>query len=326
MDMSINFPHLGIYLDHVGKSINIGGFEITYYGMIIAVGMLLGIWFIILEAKRTNQNQDFYLDLLIIAIVSGVIGARLYYVVFNWETYSGNLREIFDIRSGGLAIYGGMLFGMLGAAIFCKIKKTSFFKMADTACIGIVIGQILGRWGNFFNREAFGEYTNNFLAMQLPVSAVRKSEITPQMLQHLITYNGVEYIQVHPTFLYECLWNILLLAVLMWYRRHKKSQGELFLMYLVGYGLGRAWIEGLRTDQLLLPGMGIPVSQVLSVCLVVGGSAMIITKRTLQIKRDALKKQRVTDENESKHTGDEENEGNSKGIEEQDRGITGKTQ
>ena len=149
----------------------------------------------------------------------------------------------------------------------------------DTASMSIVFGQIMGRWGNFFNREAFGDYTNNLFAMQLPVSAVRANEITQKMWDHVVTVNGVEYIQVHPTFLYESLWNVGVLLFLFWFRKRKKFNGEVFLMYLIGYGLGRIWIEGLRTDQLLLPVVGLPVSQLLSGCLVVGCTILVVWKR-----------------------------------------------
>lgn len=137
----------------------------------------------------------------------------------------------------------------------------------------------IGRWGNFFNREAFGEYTNNLLAMQLPVSAVRKNEITSAMWNHVVTIGGVEYIQVHPTFLYEGLWSFMVLLFLFWFRKRKKFEGELFFCYLAGYGAGRFWIESLRTDQLLLPGIHVPVSQMLSAVLVVVSLSVIICKR-----------------------------------------------
>jgi phosphatidylglycerol:prolipoprotein diacylglycerol transferase len=142
-----------------------------------------------------------------------------------------------------------------------------------------VTGQIIGRWGNFFNREAFGEYTNSLLAMKLPVDAVRASDITDKMRQHMEIVDGISYIQVHPTFLYESLWNTGVLIILLLYRRHKKFEGELFLMYLFGYGLGRVWIEGLRTDQLLLPGTSIPVSQLLSACMIVLSAVTILYQR-----------------------------------------------
>ena len=279
MDMEINFPNLGIYLDHVGKNISIFGFSIAYYGIVIVTGMMIAIWIAQREAKRTGQNPEQYLDLAMIGIAAGILGARIYYVIFAWDYYKDDLLSIFNIRQGGLAIYGGIIGAGIAVVIYSRKKKQNFSLLMDTASMSIVFGQIMGRWGNFFNREAFGDYTNNLFAMQLPVSAVRANEITQKMWDHVVTVNGVEYIQVHPTFLYESLWNVGVLLFLFWFRKRKKFNGEVFLMYLIGYGLGRIWIEGLRTDQLLLPVVGLPVSQLLSGCLVVGCTILVVWKR-----------------------------------------------
>ena len=279
MDMEINFPNLGIYLDHVGKNISIFGFSIAYYGIVIVTGMMIAIWIAQREAKRTGQNPEQYLDLAMIGIAAGILGARIYYVIFAWDYYKDDLLSIFNIRQGGLAIYGGIIGACIAVVIYSRKKKQNFGLLMDTASMSIVFGQIMGRWGNFFNREAFGDYPNNLFAMQLPVSAVRANEITQKMWDHVVTVNGVEYIQVHPTFLYESLWNVSVLLFLFWFRKRKKFNGEVFLMYLIGYGLGRIWIEGLRTDQLLLPVVGLPVSQLLSGCLVVGCTILVVWKR-----------------------------------------------
>ena len=279
MDMEINFPNLGIYLDHVGKNISIFGFSIAYYGIVIVTGMMIAIWIAQREAKRTGQNPEQYLDLAMIGIAAGILGARIYYVIFAWDYYKDDLLSIFNIRQGGLAIYGGIIGACIAVVIYSRKKKQNFSLLMDTASMSIVFGQIMGRWGNFFNREAFGDYTNNLFAMQLPVSAVRANEFTQKMWDHVVTVNGVEYIQVHPTFLYESLWNVGVLLFLFWFRKRKKFNGEVFLMYLIGYGLGRIWIEGLRTDQLLLPVVGLPVSQLLSGCLVVGCTILVVWKR-----------------------------------------------
>ena len=279
MDMEINFPNLGIYLDHVGKNISIFGFSIAYYGIVIVTGMMIAIWIAQREAKRTGQNPEQYLDLAMIGIAAGILGARIYYVIFAWDYYKDDLLSIFNIRQGGLAIYGGIIGACIAVVIYSRKKKQNFSLLMDTASMSIVFGQIMGRWGNFFNREAIGDYTNNLFAMQLPVSAVRANEITQKMWDHVVTVNGVEYIQVHPTFLYESLWNVGVLLFLFWFRKRKKFNGEVFLMYLIGYGLGRIWIEGLRTDQLLLPVVGLPVSQLLSGCLVVGCTILVVWKR-----------------------------------------------
>ena len=277
MDMEINFPNLGIYLDHVGKNISIFGFSIAYYGIVIVTGMMIAIWIAQREAKRTGQNPEQYLDLAMIGIAAGILGARIYYVIFAWDYYKDDLLSIFNIRQGGLAIYGGIIGACIAVVIYSRKKKQNFSLLMDTASMSIVFGQIMGRWGNFFNREAFGDYTNNLFAMQLPVSAVRANEITQKMWDHVVTVNGVEYIQVHPTFLYESLWNVGVLLFLFWFRKRKKFNGEVFLMYLIGYGLGRIWIEGLRTDSLLLvPSLGLRASQLVAAAAVVGGVALEI--------------------------------------------------
>ena len=281
MNTSINFPNLGIHLSNVGKSISIGGFEIAYYGMIIACGMILGLCIAMWVAKKTNQNPDQYFDVALYAIPIALIGARAYYVIFSWDQYKDNLIHILYFREGGLAIFGGVIAAVITFYVYVKIKKQNFWLMADTACVGLVLGQIIGRWGNFFNREAFGGYTNGLFAMQLPLNAVRSSDVTQEMMEHLQTIDGVQYIQVHPTFLYENLWNIgvLLLLLLLLFTKHKKFHGEIFLLYLAGYGIGRFWIEGLRTDQLLLPGIKLPVSQVLSAVVAIVSIAVILIQR-----------------------------------------------
>lgn len=277
--MSINFPNLGIHLGHVGKSISIFGFEIAYYGIIIGIGMIVGVLIAAAEAKRTKQNSEDYFDLAIFAIIFAIIGARLYYVIFSWENYKDDLLSIFNIRQGGLAIYGGIIAAVITVIVFARIRQLSAWKLMDTACLGLIAGQMIGRWGNFFNREAFGDYTNNVFAMQLPVDAVRASDITEKMQEHIRLIDGVSYIQVHPTFLYESLWCLGVFIFLNFYKRYKKFDGEVFFMYLLGYGLGRVWIEGLRTDQLCIPGIGWPVSQVLAGVLVVVAPVVIYLGR-----------------------------------------------
>ena len=279
MHYNISFPNLGIYLDHVGKSISIFGFSIAYYGMIIGAAILIGFLIATAEAKRTGQNPEDYLDMGLVGVIAGIAGARIYYVIFSWDLYKDNLLSIFNLREGGLAIYGGVIGAVIAVFVMAAVKKKSPFQILDTIALALLNGQMLGRWGNFFNREAFGEYTNNLLAMQLPVSAVRKNEITSAMWNHVVTIGGVEYIQVHPTFLYEGLWSFMVLLFLFWFRKRKKFEGELFFCYLAGYGAGRFWIESLRTDQLLLPGIHVPVSQMLSAVLVIVSLSVIICKR-----------------------------------------------
>ena len=281
----IAFPNIGIYIPHLPKGITIGGFTIAFYGMIIAVGMLSGLWLACHQAQRTGQKKEVYTDFAIYAIIFSLIGARVYYVAFSWENYKDDLLQIFNTRGGGMAIYGAVIAAILTAIIYCKVKKYNFFLLADTAVGGLVLGQIIGRYGNFFNREAFGEYTNSLFAMRLRVDQVNPANITELMRSHMTTVDGVQYIQVHPTFLYESLWNILVLVLILVFTTKKKFNGEIFLLYLVGYALGRVWIEGLRTDQLQIGSTGIAVSQVLSGAIVVVGVVVWICVRRKLGKR-----------------------------------------
>ena len=271
MDMQINFPNLGIFLEHVGKNFSVFGFEIAFYGCTMATGIIAGYLLAAREAKRTGQNPDDYLDMLLYAVFFAIIGARLYYVIFSWDYYKDNLLSILNLRQGGLAIYGGIIGAFTTVYFFAKKRKLSWLQMLDTACPGLALGQVVGRWGNFFNREAFGDYTNGLFAMQLPVSAVRSGEITEKMWEHMEVIDGIQFIQVHPTFLYEGLWNLGVIIFLFIYRDKKKFQGELVLWYLALYGVGRFWVEALRTDQLLIPGIGFPISQLLGAVLAVSG-------------------------------------------------------
>lgn len=276
LESSIYFPNLHIYLQHVGKNFDVFGISIAFYGVTIGIGMLLGVLFLLREARITGQNEDAYLDISMIVIVCSVIGARLYYVVFSWDLYRDNLLSIFNIRQGGLAIYGGVLAGILSGIVVARAFKIPFFKGADTVILGLVIGQIIGRWGNFFNREAFGGYSDGLFAMQLPLDAIRSmDDVTAEMLAHAQTIGGTTFVSVHPTFLYESLWNLGLFLILLWYRRRKRFEGEIFFLYLLGYGVGRCWIENLRTDQLLLWHTQLPVSQLLAVLLIVISAARI---------------------------------------------------
>lgn len=281
MSTAIYFPHLGIHLEHVGKSISVFGIEIAYYGIIIGCGMFIGLLIALAEAKRTGQNQEDYLDFAIIAIIFSIIGARLYYVIFSWDVYKEDLLSIFNVREGGLAIYGGVITAIITTFVFARVKKLSAPLMLDTACLGLVAGQMIGRWGNFFNREAFGDYTDGIFTMQIPLNAARASDITTKMREHIVEISGVDFIQVHPTFLYESLWCLLVLVLLLAYRRRKVFDGEIVLLYLFGYGIGRVWIEGLRTDQLKLPVTGLPVSQVLAGIVVILVPVFIIRKRKM---------------------------------------------
>lgn len=283
MTTNINFPNLGIHLENVGKTVTVFGFEIAYYGIIIGIGVLAGIIMAAFLAKKTGQDPDTYYDLALYAVVLSVIGARIYYVIFSWDSYKNDLLSIFNIRQGGLAIYGGVIAAIITVAVYGKIKKIPFGLLADTAGPGLILGQIIGRWGNFFNREAFGDYTDNLFAMQLPENAVRSSDLTRTMIENAEIIDGIRYIQVHPTFLYESLWNIGVLILMLLWIKHKKFDGQVFLIYLFGYGVGRFWIEGLRTDSLMFFGTGLRVSQMLAIVLAV--SAIVINIVMLRKKK-----------------------------------------
>ncbi len=263
--MDIAFPNLGIYLKNVPQAFYIGGFRIALYGCMIALGMILGILMATRIARKTEQSPDIYWDISLWLIIFSVIGARIYYVIFFWDAYKDDLLQIFNLRAGGLAIYGGVIGGIVTAYVYCVIKKLYLPQILDTAVYGLLVGQIVGRWGNFFNREVFGGYSDGLLAMRLPIAAVRSRDITAQLSEHIA--EGTNYIQVHPTFLYEGLWNLGVLIILLLFLKHRHFKGEIFLMYLAGYGIGRAWIEAIRTDQLYITGTSIPVNLVMGVAL-----------------------------------------------------------
>lgn len=270
-NMDIAFPNLGIYLRNVPKSFSVFGFTIAFYGVIIAVGVLAGVLLAAYVAKQEKLDPDVIWDFAIYAIFFSIVGARVYYVVFSWDRYRDDLLDIFNLRNGGLAIYGAVIAAFLTLWIYCRLKKQSFLQLSDICVPGLVLGQVIGRWGNFTNREVFGEYTDSLLAMRLPIQMVRAGDISETISAHIV--EGTNYIQVHPTFLYESLWNLALLCLLLLYRKHKKFEGEQWLIYLGGYGIGRAWIEGIRTDTLFIPHTNIAVSQVLAVLLVVVSAA-----------------------------------------------------
>ena len=272
----ISFKNLGIFFKNVGKGISIGPVTLAYYGIIIAVGVLLALYVVRKRVRETGQNEDDYTDIAFFTVVFGIIGARVYYVLFSWSYYRDHLSEIINIREGGLAIYGGIIFGVITICICGKIKKIRFGTLLDTAALAVPVGQILGRLGNFFNREAFGGYSDGLFAMQIPVGEVRPGEITEEMAANLVDIDGVRCISVHPTFLYESVWNILLLIFLFLMRNRLKRRGSLFALYALGYGIGRFFIERLRTDQLLIPGTSVPVSMAVSVVAAVAGAGYIV--------------------------------------------------
>lgn len=292
MEMSIRFPKLGIVFEYVIRAFRIHEFELSVYGILIAIGMLAGLMVMLLEVKRAKENPDHYLVMTIFSVLGGLAGARLFYVMFSWKQFQNNLMEIFCIKDGGMAVYGAIFGGTLAIVLYARLKKMNFLRMADFACIGMLIGQIIGRWGDFFNRESFGEYTDCIFSMLLPLASVRSSEVTSLMRENLITIDSVSYIQVHPTFFYESVWCLFLLLVLLGYKRKKKFQGEIFMRYLAGYGFGRFWIEYLRTDGLMIPGIKVSASLVISAGLFIVFGTVATVERAMMKKREKLRQRR----------------------------------
>ena len=221
------------------------GIDVMWYGILMATGMILGTYLALKEAERVGISEDDVLNLAIFAIPAGVLGARLYYVIFNWGYYSQNPSQILNFRGGGMAIHGALIGGILAGLIYTKIKKINFFKMADIALIGMPLAQAIGRWGNYINGEAHGGPTN------LPWG---------------IMVGGVK---VHPTFLYESIWDFGILIFLWMFRKKKKYEGQVAVYYIILYSLGRFFIEGLRTDSLMIGPLR--MAQVISLVGVVGG-------------------------------------------------------
>ncbi|MBZ4644966.1 MAG: phosphatidylglycerol---prolipoprotein diacylglyceryl transferase [Petroclostridium sp.] len=250
----IRFPGLGLEFFIDRTAFTIFGLPIYWYGIIISTGFLLGLMIAIFEAKRTGLDPEIIMDVALYGTPAAIVGARLYYVIFY-----GNLSEIFLIRQGGLAIYGAIIAALISTIIYCKIKRINVWKVFDIGTLGLIIAQAIGRWGNFVNQEAYGG----------PTSLPWRMEIYDAEAQARIA--------VHPTFLYESLWNLLGFVFLMWYRKRKKFEGEMFLLYAFWYGLGRFWIEGLRTDSLYWGSFR--VSQVVAAVSVILSIGLMISFR-----------------------------------------------
>ena len=262
-DSAITFPMLGNLTINPPSYFTVFGMDIYFYGVIIGLGFILGILYCSHNSRRFGIDQDSVYDVMIWLIPTAIIGARLYYVLFRLDYYVQHPNEIFAIHNGGLAIYGGVIAGVLVIWLVCRKKKIPLGAMLDLLCYGLLIGQILGRWGNFMNREAFGAATELPWRMRLWTSATT-------------------YMDVHPTFLYESLWNVIGLLLLYFVvSRARRFDGENTCFYFIWYGLGRFWIEGLRTDSLYLFhwtlfGQRIRVSQALSLVMVLVCAGILV--------------------------------------------------
>ena len=254
---NISFPSLGIDIDPV-REFSIGPLSIHMYGLIIAFGLVLATIYCMRRAPRFGLTEDHVLDGVLCITPFAIICARAYYCAFSWELYADNPISVLYIWEGGIAIYGGVLGAIIGMYVFCRVKKLSLGATLDLVLLGFLIGQSIGRWGNFFNREAFGAETDTWLRMGL-----------------LDTFTGT-VVYHHPTFLYESLWNALGFVVLHFLSKKREYDGQIALGYAVWYGLGRTFIEGLRTDSLYIPGTALRVSQVLAAASCLIAAAVLV--------------------------------------------------
>lgn len=293
------FPNLGIFIKNLKNTIHIGNFTIAYYGIIIAIGMLIAFTVVISLAKKKKISEDYFYDLFIIIIVLGIIGARAYYVIFNWDYYQLRMHEILNIRAGGLAVFGGIIASLIGVAVYCKIKKCNFLQLVDLSVVGLAIGQAIGRYGNFFNMEAYGTYTNNLLAMRMNMQYLDPANIDLTQLANVIEEGGARYIQAHPTFFYESALNIILFIILLIiFNKFYDFTGKLLATYLVGYGAIRFFVESLRTDSLMFGALR--ASQVVAVICVIIGMLIYIIHYTKGGKKTLKESERIQKTEENK--------------------------
>lgn len=279
---TVSFPGLGLDFEVNRVAFSIGDLPVYWYGILIALGFILAILYVSRRAREFGVDADRMLDVILGGAIGGIVGARAYYVILQWDYYGQNLSQIFNTRSGGMAIYGGLIGGVLIGLLMCKIRRVKFMPALDLVVGGFLIGQGIGRWGNFVNIEAFGANTS------LPWG-MSSSVITDYLTQHEAELEAIGMdidpnMPVHPTFLYESLWCLLSFAFIAWYTRRRKFDGELTLLYMMWYGAGRAVIEGLRTDSLMIPGTSLRASQVLAAAMAVVAAIIWIVK-TSKVKK-----------------------------------------
>lgn len=265
----IVFPHLNIDITIDKTAFSIFGIDIQWYGLIISIGILLAIFFGFSQMKKYGLNSDRTLDCIIGGIIGGVVGARIYYVAFSWDSYKDNLKSIFNIREGGLAIYGGIIGAVLVAFIVAKIRQVKMLPLLDIAGMGFLIGQGIGRWGNFTNQEAFGSNTDLPWGMS---GGTIQARIYNMIENGNLDISAKEL--VHPCFLYESIWCLIGFVVLYMYSKHRKYDGQMFLLYVAWYGFERSIVEGLRTDSLMLG--NVRISQVLAIVLTVTSIILLL--------------------------------------------------
>ena len=290
--MTIHFPNLHFWIDGVPQGFRIFGFSVTMFGIFVAAGVLACVIITLLRAGRTGVGVNHCMGMIIFSLLGGILGARALYVLCHLELYEGDILKILDIRSGGMAFYGGLLGGILFGLLYCAFSGQSFLELADTVTPGLVLGQAIARWGDFFMLQSFGEYTNNPLAMQLPLSGVRAGEVTDAMREQMITIDGVSYIQVSPVFLYESVACLLLFFFLLGKNPKKTFPGGIFFRYLQWYGLIRGISEWFRTDKLMVPGFPYSISLVISIALFVIFTLVVLVENDMYRKRETIRKNR----------------------------------
>ena len=283
---NISFPSLGIDIDPV-REFSLGPLSIHMYGLVIVSGLVLAVIYCMRRADQFGLTEDHILDGVLWVTPFAFLCARAYYCAFRWDLYAANPISVLYIWQGGIAIYGGVLGAVVGMLVFCKIKKISLGATLDLVLMGFLIGQAIGRWGNFFNREAFGAETDAWLRMGL---------YSP--LTDTVTYH-------HPTFLYESLWNALGFVVLHFLSKKRTFDGQIALGYALWYGLGRTFIEGLRTDSLYIPGTALRVSQVLAAMSCIA-AAVVLAYFVIKPPKKTMFVHRVAEETETNEGGTED--------------------
>ena len=257
MNNYVAFPSFGIELNISNVALTIGKLDIYWYGIIIGTALIIGYVLAYFRTRKAKIDPEHITNIVLICAPISIVFARLYYVLFSLDYYLANPEKIFAVRDGGIAIYGAVIGAVLSCLIYCKVKKLNTLKIFDLCIPSVILGQAIGRWGNFFNKEAFGETTTSFLRMTL--------------------YKNGQYIDVHPTFLYESIWNFLVFALLLFFSKKKKYDGEIFIKYITFYGLGRFFIEGLRTDSLYIGDFRI--SQIIAAISFISGITILIVNK-----------------------------------------------
>lgn len=279
---TISFPALNIEFPVYSTAFTIFGVQIKWYGIMIGLGLLLAVIYCFRKMKDVGLDSDRATDAVFFGFIGAIIGARLYYVFMSWDNYKDNLSEIFALRDGGLAIYGGIIGALLFGLITAKIRKVKLLPILDLTGMGFLIGQTLGRWGNFFNHECFGSNTDLPWGMTSPrIQSALSANASAIYSSTGVTVDPTQ--PVHPCFLYESLWCLIGFLILHFYFKHRKFDGEIFFMYVGWYGLGRFFIEGLRTDSLMVGHLRI--SQLVAALSVVAAIAVIIAMR-MKIRTD----------------------------------------